>query len=241
MSSNETARTADVTPVVARIWHTLAGLGDPERAVAQQAYMKSETPFRGLTSPELAATLKPILADWEPPTRAGWEQAIRELWDDVAYREEWYAALALLRHRHGRGWLDPELLGLLRHLITTGAWWDVVDVIATHPLRDALAAYPDEIGPVMRAWARDDDLWLRRSAVLCQVGRKAQTDRALLLDAIEANLADRSFWLRKAIGWALRDQARHDPAWVLAQVERWGTDLSGLSRREALKHHQHLA
>ena len=222
--------------MVALIWHTLGGLGDPDKAVQQQAYMKSAIQFRGLSSPELKAVLRPILASWEPTTRDSWEAAIRALWDEVAYREEWYAALALLRHRAARGWLDAALLPLLRHLVTAGAWWDVVDEIATHPLRDALVADPDAITPVMRSWAVEEDLWLRRSSVLCQIGRGPATDRALLVHAIEANLADRSFWLRKAIGWAMRDQARHDPAWVLDQVETWGEAMSGLSRREALKH-----
>ena len=70
----------------------------------------------------------------------------------------------------------------------------------------------------------------------CRVGRRDGTDTDLLRYAIEANLDDRTFWLRKAIGWALRDHARTDPAWVRAEVDRYGDRLSGLSRREALKH-----
>ncbi len=91
--------------------------------------------------------------------------------------------------------------------------------------------------PVLRDWATDpESLWLRRTAVMCQVGAKAEVDRDLLRFAIEANLDDRTFWLRKAIGWALRDHARTDPDWVRAEVARLGDRLSGLSRREATKH-----
>jgi 3-methyladenine DNA glycosylase AlkD len=72
--------------------------------------------------------------------------------------------------------------------------------------------------------------------VICQIGHKTDTDVALLRHAIEANVDDRSFWLRKAIGWALRQHARTDPDWVRAEVDRLGDRLSGLSRREALKH-----
>jgi 3-methyladenine DNA glycosylase AlkD len=88
----------------------------------------------------------------------------------------------------------------------------------------------------MRRWATDDDLWVRRSAVPCQLPHKGDTDTGLLREAVEANVADSSFWLRKAIGWALREYAKTDPDWVRAEVERLGDRLSGLSRREALKH-----
>ena len=88
----------------------------------------------------------------------------------------------------------------------------------------------------MREWATDDDRWLRRTAVICQVGAKDRTDLDLLSHAIEANLDDRDFFLRKAIGWALRQHARTDPDWVRAFVAAHDDRLSGLSRREALKH-----
>ena len=88
----------------------------------------------------------------------------------------------------------------------------------------------------MRAWAVDDDLWVRRTAVLAQLSHQADTDADLLHDTIEPNLADTSFWLRKAIGWALREHAKTDPDWVRAEVDRLGDRLSGLSRREATKH-----
>ncbi len=90
--------------------------------------------------------------------------------------------------------------------------------------------------PIVREWATDDDLWLRRTAIISQLTFKEQTDLALLREAIEPNLSDTSFWIRKAIGWALRQHARTDPDWVRAVVAEYGERLSGLSRREALKH-----
>ena len=147
-----------------------------------------------------------------------------------------YAALALARHRRALAWRDRDCLHLARHLVVTGAWWDVVDETAAHVVGRALAADRQAVTPVLRAWAHDDDLWLRRTAVIAQNGHRGDTDTDLLLEAVEANLGDRSPWLRKAIGWALRDYARHDPAWVRGAVDVWGDRLSGLSRREALKH-----
>ena len=118
----------------------------------------------------------------------------------------------------------------------TGAWWDVVDEIAQHLVGACLLADRDQVTDVMRAWAVDDDLWLRRTSVICQISHGTDVDRDLLTFAIERNLDDPSFWLRKAIGWALRQHARVDPAWVRAYVDSLGDRLSGLSRREATKH-----
>lgn len=222
--------------LIAAVRAALAAAGDPERAAAQQRYMKSAMPFRGLSSPELKAVLRPLLAAWAPADRRVWEATVRDLWDEATHREERYAALALTRHRRARPWVDPAAVPLLRHLVVTGAWWDLVDEVATHPVGDALAAYRSELTPVLARWALDDDLWVRRTAVLCQVGRRADTDPDLLRLVVEANVADPSFWLRKAVGWALRDFARTDPAWVAAEVDRLDDRISGLSRREALKH-----
>jgi 3-methyladenine DNA glycosylase AlkD len=161
---------------------------------------------------------------------------VGRLWDEATHREELYAALAVLRDRRYAQHRDPEVLPLYRHVLVTGAWWDVVDETATHLVRDTLAGHAEAVTPVIDAWSGDADVWLRRTSVICQVGRGDDTDMNLLRRVVEANLDDRSFWLRKAIGWALRDYARTDPAWVWAEVDRLGDRLSGLSRREATKH-----
>lgn len=222
--------------LVGAVRAALATGGDPERAAGQQRYMKSEMPYRGFTLPALRARMKPLLAEYPPEDRASWEATVRTLWDEAEYREERYAAIAIARHRLARPWLDAGSVPLWRHLVVTGAWWDLVDEVATHLVADTLRAHRPELTAVLRDWASDDDQWVRRTAVICQVGAKGETDPDLLRHAIEQNVDDRSFWLRKAIGWALRDYARTDPDWVRAEVERYGGRLSGLSRREALKH-----
>jgi len=219
----------------------LAATGDPDRAVQQQAYMKSDLPYVGLSAPELRALLKPILAEHRFIDRGSWEAAVLELWDDVTHREEWYAAVALLRHRTYRVWLDPDLLPLLEHLVRAGAWWDVVDEIASHVVGQVLLDHRAEATTVMDAWSVDaDSMWVRRTAMLAQLRHAADTDTDLLERALVANLDDtacgREFFVRKALGWALRQHARTDPAWVRAFVDTYADRLSGLSRREALKH-----
>ena len=214
----------------------LAAAGDRDVATKQQAYMKSEMPYHGLPAPLLKAVLRPLLRGWQPDSREQWEATVLALWDQASHREQRYAALAVARHRRAASWRDPSSLGLWRHLVVTGAWWDLVDEVATHLVGDVLRDHRAETEPVLRAWATDDDLWVRRTAVICQVGHGRDADPDLLRHAVEANLADPTFWLRKAIGWALRDYARTDPDWVRAEVTRLGDRLSGLSRREAMKH-----
>ena len=136
-----------------------------------------------------------------------------------------------------------RMAGTLAHrgyLVETGAWWDYVDVVAADRVGPILLRHRDAVTPVMRAYAVDDHLWVRRTAILAQLKHREETDLDLLTDVVDANLEGsrfgREFFVRKAIGWALRQHARVDPEWVRAFVEARGDHLSGLSRREALKH-----
>ncbi len=231
-----------MSDLVDAIRSVLADAGDPERARAQQAYLKSAMPHRGISSPELRRLLRPVLADpaLAPRDRGQWERAVRTLWDDAGHREERYAALALTGHRAARAWQDPASLGLYEHLVTTGAWWDLVDPVAVDRVGGILLAHRDVVTPVIRSWASADDLWVRRTAVLGQLKHRRDTDVDLLAAVIDANVEGtpygREFFVRKAIGWALRQYARTDPDWVTGFVAARSDRLSGLSRREALKH-----
>ncbi len=200
--------------------------------------MKSQMPYCGITSPELKALLRPILADpaHRIAERGEWERAVRDLWDGATHREERYAATALTGQRAYRAWQDPDTLPLYRHLVVTGAWWDHVDEVASNRIGPILLSHKAEVTPPVEQWIEDEDLWLRRTSIICQLTLKERTDVGLLRAAIEPNLEDPSFWIRKAIGWALRQYARTDPDWVRSTVAEYDGRLSGLSRREALKH-----
>ncbi len=224
---------------VTAVRDALAEAADATKAPQMQAYMKSTLPYFGIPSPRLKAVLKPVLA--EPlATRADWESSVTTLWEEATHREEWYAALALAGHRHYRVHQDPAAIDLYRRLITTGAWWDVVDDLAAHKVGPILLRHFDEVSPVIGDWAVCDDLWLRRTAIICQIGAKLDTELDLLDLALSSNLEGSAFghvfWIRKAVGWALRQYARTDPGWVRAWVAGHDAELSGLSRREALKH-----
>lgn len=198
-----------------------------------QVYMKSALPFLGVGVP-VVRQLTRAVADRHPFTdRAVLERDVRALWDHASWREERYAATALCDTRSARALRSPELLPLYRELIVAGAWWDHVDELARR-VGELRAGWPEEVTPELRGWVSAEDRWLRRAAIICQLGAKSDTDLDLLREAIEANAADREFFVRKAIGWALRDYARTDPDWVRHFL--LDHDLSPLSRREALKH-----
>lgn len=226
--------------LVAQVRATLAAAGDPGRAAGQQRYMRSTLPYHGVTSPELRRLVGPLLRARPPADRETWEATVRALWDGATHREERYAALALAEHRAARAWQDPAVLPLHRHLVVTGAWWDLVDVVGPRLVGGVLREHRAEVTPVVDAWAVEDDLWLRRAAILSQLLHRGATDTALLERCVRANLEGSAhgseFFVRKALGWALRQHARVDPAWVVALVEELGDRLSGLTRREALKH-----
>jgi 3-methyladenine DNA glycosylase AlkD len=222
--------------IVSDVRAALASAADPDKAIGMQAYMKSALPFRGVQKPERVRVLREVFASHPLPSEAVWSATVRELWHGAQFREERYAAIDLTGHRLYRAYQRPDTLPLYEDLIVTGAWWDYVDEIAARRVGPILRAAPVRVAPVMRAWATNSDLWRRRTAILCQLGARESVDRDLLADCLETNLADREFFIRKAIGWALRDFARQDPTWVRAFVARHAGRLSPLSYREATKH-----
>ena len=226
---------AHVHVIVKRLRADLAAQADPSAAPEMQRYMKSAMPFRGVAKPAREQLLKAAVAAYPLADGAELDAVVQELWDGAEFREERYLALSLTGHRRHLPWLDPSWVPLLRHWVVTGGWWDFTDEIASRRIGPLLRAHPDALRPVIRSWVTDPDRWLRRTSVICQLRAGPATDTALLTEAIEANLADPDFFLRKGIGWALRQHARTDPEWVRAFVADH-PGLSPLSRREALRH-----
>lgn len=213
-----------------------AVLANPDVAAPQQAYMKSTIPFYGLKTPAVRNVLKPLLKQHTLRSAEEWELAIRTLWDTVTHREEWYAALDIARYGRYREYRSSlDALPLYVHLIRTGAWWDVCDEIAQHLVGEVLMKQREVASATMRDWGTDDHLWIRRCSILSQNRHREKTDPALLRDCILPSIDDSDFFSRKAIGWALRDYSRIDPAWVIAFVNEFEDRLSGLSKREALR------
>ncbi len=181
-----------------------------------RAYMKSEMPFLGVQSAGVGEVCKLV--------PAASVDEVRSLWDGAEHREERYVAIGLTRP-----FTSIDALPLFEHMVVTGAWWDLVDTVAIHRIGPLLP----EIRDTVVAWSCDANLWKRRTAIICQVARRADTDVPLLHGCIEPNLADREFFIRKAIGWALRERSKVAPDEVVRFVETH--ELSPLSRREALR------
>lgn len=221
--------------LIAAVRRALQEAADPTRADGMRRYMKSTMPCLGVSVPGVRAIVRTV-AKRRPPTSTG---SLRDttlaLWRPAEFREERYAATALTGVPAARRLQTPELLDMYREMIVTGAWWDHVDEVAGR-VGGLLLTHPDEVRPVVQGWIHDDDRWLRRTSVICQRSAKERTDLDLLTETIDANRADPDFFLRKAIGWALRSYAYTDPEWVRAFVDERGDALSPLSRREALKH-----
>lgn len=220
-----------MTALADSIRAALREVADPTIAPGQQAYMKSEMPFLGVKVPVVRRLARQLARGRKDADEV--RASALELWRGATHREERYAATELM----GLGPLRGRLSEMPVHeeMIRTGAWWDHVDEVA-HRLAETLDADAEALTPVLRGWARDEDLWIRRASIIAQLGRRERTDVELLVAAIAPNLADTEFFIRKAIGWSLREYAKTDPDWVLAFVAAHEGELSGLSRREALKH-----
>ncbi len=233
--------------VIHEIRDRLYPLRDFSRAEGMSAYVHHQFQFLGIAAAPRREAVKDVLSrrplDWE---------LVDHCWEENE-REFQYVAVDHLRRIR----FPAAELPALKTLITTKSWWDTVDHLAK-VAGSALQYEPEAARPVLTAWATDDSLWVRRASILCQLGFKGTStpanqtptplDRDMLTSAISANLTTAPtyprfeehaiappgprFFLEKAIGWALRDVAHHDPTWVREFVEKH--ELAPLSRREAL-------
>ena len=216
--------------VLERLTTALEAERDREAAGAMRAYMRDQFDYVGVRLPRLRVLVKAAIAGLPAPTpeeltelaRAGWARPERE------YQ---YAAVELLR-RYAPGY-PSGFLAVVRELIEAKSWWDTVDSLAADVVGVLVRRNP-ELVHQMDAWIEDDNLWIARTALLHQLTYKQATDAERLFRYCTRQAGHRDFFIRKAIGWALRQYARTDPVAVAAFVARTG--LSGLSRREALKH-----
>jgi 3-methyladenine DNA glycosylase AlkD len=209
---------------------------DAAKAPAMQAYMKSEMPYYGVQTPELRAICARLFEKHRLASAKEWSGAVLQLWREATHREERYAAIELAAAKGYEGHRTLDVLPIYEEMIVTGAWWDYVDVLAANHIGELLRRYPPEMARSMRAWAKCEDNWKRRASILCQLKFKHHTNLRLLYDNIEESMEIPNFFLRKAIGWALREYAKTDPSEVRRYVTVHAKELHPLSRREAMKH-----
>jgi len=204
---------------------------DPERAVGMAAYMRDQFPYYGLPAPAQRAAAKEAADGLGQPSEADVVHLATTCW--ARPQREWqYAACDVLGRRAKH--CSPALLLTAEHLITTKSWWDTVDSLASKTVGALVRAHP-ELAPTMDQWIGADDMWLARTALIHQLGYKTATDHERLFAYCRQRAGDADFFIRKAIGWALREYAKTDPQAVHRFVDTHDGVLSNLSKREALK------
>ncbi|WP_327358084.1 DNA alkylation repair protein [Streptomyces sp. NBC_01304] len=204
---------------------------DPERAVQVQAYLKGVAPFLGIMSPERRALSRRVLEGTGRPDEADCTAIALRCWE-LPEREYHYFAVDYLRRHVRRS--SSGFLPVARHLITTVSWWDTVDALASHVVGGLVVADP-KLRADMDAWIEDDDLWVARTALLHQLRYKSATDTDRLFAYCLRRADHPDFFLRKAIGWCLREYAKTDAEAVRSFVAAHRDRLAPLSVREALK------
>jgi len=222
----------------------LAKAADPARAEQMRAYMKSEMPYAGVAMPIAKAIFQEAFATYPDGTlskkpftdEARLLADVTALWDGAKVREERYAALALFTHPRAKKLRSPAFVPVLRHLVLTGAWWDLVDWAAPHTLGPLLGTHREATTKVVLAWAKEQNVWIRRSAILSQLHRKATIDTSLLAETLAPSLGDKTFFVAKAVGWALRETSKTFPDFVRGYLAEHGPRMAPLSVREGKKH-----
>ncbi|KUO17241.1 DNA alkylation repair protein [Streptomyces dysideae] len=217
--------------VLERLTRAYGAAADPGRAVSMRAYMKDVAPFLGLTTPVRRALSRTALDGTPRPDEADCTAIALRCWR-LPEREYHYFAVDYLRRHVGR--CSSALLPVARHLVTTVPWWDTVDALAAHVVGGLVAADP-KLTADMDAWIVDDDLWVARTALLHQLRYKERTDADRLFAYCLRQSGHSDFFIRKAIGWCLREYAKTDPEAVRAFLARERGRFAPLSVREALK------
>jgi 3-methyladenine DNA glycosylase AlkD len=223
---------SELVDQVAGLRNDLERIAEPDRVPQMKAYMKGHFDFLGVPTPARRMASKSFVGAGRDATAAQLLAAAESCWGQPE-REFQYVACDLLRR-----WattLDTDSLPRVERLIRDKSWWDTVDALASGVVGTMVARHPD-LALTIDAWVDDRDFWIARTAILHQLGYGPQTDVERLFGYVDRRCADTEFFIRKACGWALRQYARTDPEAVRSYVFDRGDLLSGLTRREALKH-----
>ncbi len=205
---------------------------NPEVAHGQQAYMKSAMPYWGIKTPERKNICSEIFKKYTPISNNEYKNTVLELFDNASRREEWYASVAFaLRFKK---YIQFENINLYLYLVTQSQWWDVVDAVASNLIGPAMYNHP-HLEQNLQKWIRDENMWIRRTALLTQLNYKSDTNFGLLTHLILQVSHEKEFFIRKAIGWVLREYSKINPEPVQLFIENNADSLSPLSVREGMK------
>ncbi|MGI9606882.1 MAG: DNA alkylation repair protein [Acidimicrobiales bacterium] len=222
----------EIDATIRELRDDLMAARDPSKIDAMESYMKGHFDFLGVTTPNRRRAAKP-LHQWartaDPDELVGFVGA---LWHEPE-REFHYVGMDMLRA--GARNLRPTDIEFVKGCIEATPWWDTVDGLAAWTVGPMVALHP-ELVDVMDAWIEHDNLWLARTAIIHQLGYKEATDSDRLFRYAVRRAGDTDFFIRKAIGWALRQYARVDPDDVRSFLDAHDGEFAGLTVREATKH-----
>jgi len=204
---------------------------DPARAVGARAYMREQFDFYGIPAPVQQRIAREATAALPVPTERDVVGVARACWRKAEREWQYFGCWYLRRHIRGR---SAGMLAHVEPLITAKSWWDTVDSLAGHTV-GGLVAQHAELASTMDEWIASDNIWLARTAILHQLGYKSRTDPDRLFAYSLRRASDREFFIRKAIGWALREYSKTDATAVRSFVRSNADTLAPLSRKEALK------
>tara|TARA_B100000029_G_scaffold512810_1_gene610507 strand:+ start:858 stop:1553 length:696 start_codon:yes stop_codon:yes gene_type:complete len=205
---------------------------NPKIAKEQQRYMKSKMPYYGLQAPQLKKIYSSLFDKYMPTTNQEYRNTILYVFKNAKHREEWYAGLAFANKY--QEYIVEENIDLYVEIIRLTQWWDTIDNIAPKLIGTALAD-SNNLPIFLNEWIKDENLWIRRTALLTQLKYKERTDFKLLSKLIKQVWHEEEFFIRKAIGWTLRQHSYSSPNEVLNFIEQNRDNLSHLSITEGLK------
>jgi 3-methyladenine DNA glycosylase AlkD len=211
----------------------LRDLGDPERAEYEKRYLKSELVHLGASVWQIRRTVKSLAKEHPALSEAELVTLVHSLWSRPVHERRMAAAMLLEARAE---LLGPGHLPLLERLVRESRTWALVDVLAGDVMGRMLVEHP-EAAPCLDRWAGDPDFWIRRAALLAMIEplkRGAPFER--FGGYADAMLEETEFFIRKAIGWVLRETGKKRPAEVFAWLGPRAHRASGVTIREAVKY-----
>ncbi len=203
---------------------------NPLIAAGHKAYLRDQFEFFGMTSPERREIQKPFLTKEFLPYKKDMVKIVKFCWEKPE-REYHYFAMELVS-RYSKQ-IEEKDIELLEYMILNNSWWDTVDYIAPTLMGNYFKKFPEKRNDYVEKWISSKHLWLQRSSIIFQLKYKKDLDTKLLSKAINSLLNENDFFIRKAIGWTLREYGKVNPEWVVEFVHK--TKLSNLSIKEALR------
>ncbi|TNE82525.1 MAG: DNA alkylation repair protein [Bacteroidetes bacterium] len=217
-------------PMLQDFIHDMQKLAIPEKVAGMEAYLKDQFKVLGVNSPERKSLYPTYFNAWKKLSKAEQEQIAIDLWNQP-FREFKYVSIDWMR-RAGL-FKQQGSIALFERCILEDSWWDTVDGLASNLVGGYFLKFPQERDAWIEKWDNGDNLWLHRTTLIFQLKYKDKTDLDLLDYLIKRHKDSKEFFIRKAIGWSLREVAKRNPLWVLEILDT--VELSGLSQREARK------